>query len=106
MRMLDEQKNKTPKSPGRPAGSKTQGRKVTYAVDSIKEVIDATNKFYSEVSVEAKKVFNKKRLNASQKQILEKVCEVVVSSCDQAEWKKTAVSCLNDNKKLLGLKIL
>jgi len=106
MRMLDEQKNKTPKSPGRPAGSKTQGRKVTYAVDSIKEVIDATNKFYSEVSVEAKKVFKKKRLNANQKQILEKVCEVVVSSCDQADWKKTAVSCLNDNKKLLGLKIL
>ena len=53
-----------------------------------------------------KKVFKKKRLNANQKQILEKVCEVVVSSCDQGDWKKTAVSCLKDNKKLLGLKIL
>ena len=106
MRMLDEQKNKTPKSPGRPAGSKTQGRKVTYAVDSIKEVIDATNKFYSEVSVEAKKVFKKKRLNADQKQILEKVCELVVSACEQSDWKETAVSCLKDNKKLLGLKTL
>ncbi len=106
MRILDEQKNKTPKSPGRPAGSKTQGRKVTYAVDSIKEVIDATNKFYSDISVEAKKVFKKKRLSSDQKQVLEKVCELVVSACEQANWKKTAISCLKDNKKLLGLKTL
>ena len=103
-RILEKEQNKTPKSPGRPAGSKTQGRKVTYAVDSIKEVIDATNKFYSEVSVEAKKVFKKKRLNTNQKEILEKVCEVVVSSCDQADWKKRAVSCLKDNKKTIRFK--
>jgi len=106
MKILDEQKTKTHKSPGRPLGSKTNGRKVTYAVDSIKDVIDATNTFYTEVTVEAKKAFKKKRLNANQKEILEKVCEVVVSSCDKPDWKKTAISCLKDNKKLLDLKVL
>jgi hypothetical protein len=106
MKILDEQKTKTHKSPGRPLGSKTNGRKVTYAVDSIKDVIDATNTFYTEVTVEAKKAFKKKRLNANQKEILEKVCEVVVSSCDKLDWKKTAISCLKDNKKLLDLKVL
>ena len=106
MKILDEQKTKTHKSPGRPLGSKTNGRKVTYAVDSIKDVIDATNTFYAEVAVEAKKAFKKKRLNANQKEILEKVCEVVVSSCDKLDWKKTAISCLKDNKKLLDLKVL
>jgi len=106
MKILDEQKTKTHKSPGRPLGSKTNARKVTYAVDSIKDVIDATNTFYTEVTVEAKKAFKKKRLNANQKEILEKVCEVVVSSCDKPDWKKTAISCLKDNKKLLDLKVL
>ena len=45
-------------------------------------------------------------MNANQKQVLEKVCEVVVSSCDQPDWRKTAISCLKDNKNLLGLKTL
>ena len=105
MKMLEEQKNKTPKSAGRPLGSKT-GTKKTYAVNAIKEVIDATNKLHADITVEAKKVFKKKRLNKDQKNVLEKVCELVVSACDKADWKKTATNCLKDNQKLLRLKTL
>ena len=105
MKMLEEQKNKTPKSAGRPLGSKT-GTKKTYAVNAIKEVIDATNKLHADITVEAKKVFKKKRLNKDQKSVLEKVCELVVSACDKADWKKTATNCLKDNQKLLQLKTL
>jgi len=105
MKMLEQQKKKTPQSPGRPLGSKTNGKK-TYAVDSIKDVIDATNKLHGAITTEAKKIFKKKRLTKDQKNILEKVCEGVVAACDQAEWEKTAVSCLKDNKQILGLKTL
>ena len=105
MKMLEEQKNKTPKSAGRPLGSKT-GTKKTYAVNAIKEIIDATNKLHADITVEAKKVFKKKRLTKDQKSVLEKVCELVVSACDKADWKETAINCLKDNQKLLQLKTL
>tara|TARA_Y100000310_G_scaffold31923_1_gene30273 strand:+ start:5596 stop:7611 length:2016 start_codon:yes stop_codon:yes gene_type:complete len=105
MEMLEKQNNKTPKSPGRPLGSKTQG-KTTYAVDAIKDTIDATNAFYSTLNLEARKIFKKKRLSADQKSILQKVCEAVICSSEQAHWSKTATSCLKDNKQLLQLSIL
>jgi len=104
MKMLDKT-SKTPKAPGRPLGSKTNA-KVTYSIDAIKEVIDATAKLHSDITVEAKKVFDKKRLNKTQKDVLEKICELVVSACERPNWKKTAVNCLKDNKKLLELKTL
>ena len=104
MKMLDKP-NKTPKAPGRPLGSKTNA-KIKYSVDAIKEVIDATAKLHSDITVEAKKVFDKKRLSKNQKEVLEKICELVVSACERSNWKKTAVNCLKDNKNLLGLKTL
>ena len=104
MKML-EKNNKTPKVPGRPLGSKTNA-KITYSVDAIKEAIDATAKLHADITVEAKKVFDKKRLNKNQKEVLEKICELVVSACERPNWKKTAVNCLKDNKKLLELKTL
>jgi hypothetical protein len=105
MKMMEEEKTKTPKSPGRPLGSKT-GAKKTYAVNTIKEVIDATNRFHADLTTEAKKVFKKKRLSKDQKNVLEKVCELVVSACDKADWKKTGVNCIKDSQKLLQLKTL
>ena len=108
MKMIEEQKNKnkTPKSPGRPLGAKSRANKVTYAVDAIKEVIDSTNEFYNKLTTEARKVFKKKRLTKEQKDILQKVCEAVICSREKAEWQTTAVSCLKDNKKILKLDIL
>ena len=91
--------------PGRPLGSKTNGKK-TFAVESIKNIIDEANKFYMDITVEAKKVFKKKRLNVEQKKILEKVGELVITACEQSEWKKTAIECLHNNKKLLELQTL
>jgi hypothetical protein len=105
MKMMEEQKTKTPKSPGRPLGSKARIKK-TYAVDTIKEVIDATTKFHADLTIEAKKVFKKKRLSKAQKNVLEKVCELVVSACDRADWKKTGVNCLKNSQQLLQLKTL
>ena len=105
LKILEKEKTKTPKVPGRPLGSKTNAKK-TYAVESIKNVIDATNKFYIDITAEAKKTFKKKRLNTEQKKILEKVGELVVTACEQSQWKKTAISCLQNNKKLLELQTL
>jgi hypothetical protein len=105
LKILEKEQTKTPKSPGRPLGSKTAAKK-TYAVGAIKEAIDASAKLHEEITVEAKKIFKKKRLNKNQKNILEKVCELVVSACDKPKWKKTAVECLKNNQKLLELSTL
>ena len=75
-------------------------------IESIKNIIDEANKFYMDITVEAKKVFKKKRLNVEQKKILEKVGELVITACEQSEWKKTAIDCLHNNKKLLELQTL
>ena len=101
--------NKTPRSPGRPNGAKTEkskAKKITYAVDEIKNVIDATSAFYSELDTEAKKVFKKKRLSKQQKDVLHKVCEAVICSTERKDWKETAVNCLKNHKQLLSLNTL
>lgn len=101
--------NRTPRSPGRPNGAKTeksQAKKITYAVDEIKNVIDATSAFYSELDTEAKKVFKKKRLSKQQKDVLHKVCEAVICSTERKDWKETAVNCLKNHKQLLSLNTL
>ena len=105
-RILEKEQNKTPKSPGRPVGSKTRAHKVTYAVDAIKGTIDSTNDFYQSLSSEARKIFKKKRLTKDQKEILQKVCEAVICSSEKPEWESKALSCLKDNKEILKLGIL
>ena len=88
--------------PGRPQGAKTLA-KTTYSVSAIKDIADATNNLYNSLASEAKKVFNKKRLSKSQKEMLERVCESVVVATDKKEWLAVGKACIKDPNKLIKL---
>jgi len=90
-------------NPGRPAGSKTLA-KTTYSVSGIKDIADATNHLFNFMSSEAKQIFKKKRLNKTQKQMLERVCESVVIAKDMENWEATAAECIKNPNKIIDLK--
>ena len=90
-------------NPGRPAGSKTLA-KTTYSVSGIKDIADATNHLFNFMSSEAKQIFKKKRLNKTQKQMLERVCESVVVAKDMENWEATAAECIKNPNKIIDLK--
>jgi len=89
-------------NPGRPAGSKTLA-KTTYSVSGIKDIADATNHLFNFMSSEAKQIFKKKRLNKTQKQMLERVCESVVVAKDMEDWEATAAECIKNPNKIVDL---
>jgi len=91
----------TPKTAGRPNGAKTNAHK--YSVQNIKETVAKTNSLYSTLETYAKKAFGKKRLNKSQKNVLDRVCESIVVSTKSNDWEKTAKACIDDNNLLLRL---
>ena len=88
--------------PGRPQGAKTLA-KTTYSVSAIKDIADETNNLYNSLASEARKVFNKKRLSKSQKEMLERVCESVVVATDKKEWLAVGKACIKDPNKLIKL---
>jgi hypothetical protein len=107
-RLYEENKNKrgkSPSRPGRPVGSKTLA-KIKYSVQDIKETVDDTNDLYATLVTEAKKVFQRKRLNKHQTSILEKVCESVVIAKNPKDWLSTAKLCIKNAAKLTDLKPL
>lgn len=90
-------------NPGRPVGSKTLA-KTTYSVSNIKDIADATNNLFNYMSSEAKNIFNKKRLNKTQKEMLERVCESVVVAKDMKDWETAAAECIKNPSKIIDLK--
>ena len=79
--------------PGRPPGAKTLAA-TTYSVSAIKDIADETSNLYSSLISEARKVFNKKRLSKSQKDMLERVCESVVVAKDKKDWLEVGKACM------------
>lgn len=103
-RQYEENKNaaKSAGRPGRPPGAKTLA-KTTYSVTAIKYIADKTNDLYNSLTTEAKKVFNKKRLSKTQKNMLERVCESVVVAKDTKDWLAVGKACIKDPNKLIKL---
>lgn len=97
--------NTTPKTAGRPLGAKSFAKE-QYTVDGIKGIVDETNRLYTYMVAEAKSAFKKKRLNKDQKEILARICESIIVSTEQNEWKQRAKACLDDNNLMLQLDTL
>jgi len=55
---------------------------------------------------EAKSAFKKKRLNKDQKDILARICESIIVSTEQNQWRQKAKACLEDNSLMLQLDTL
>jgi len=102
---VEVNQNATPQSAGRPLGAKSFAKE-KYSVDGIKDIVDQTNHLYTYMVAEAKTAFKKKRLNKDQKEILSRICESIIVSTEQKEWKQKAKACLEDNNLMLKLDTL
>ena len=102
---VEAPQNATPKTAGRPLGAKSFAKE-QYTVDGIKGIVDETNRLYTYMVAEAKSAFKKKRLNKDQKEILARICESIIVSTEQNEWKQKAKACLEDNNLMLQLDTL
>jgi hypothetical protein len=95
-------RNKTPKATGRPAGAS----KATYSVKSISSVVEDTNDLYKSLEKSAKTIYGKKRLNASQKEIIKDVALSSIQCSEPDGWLQTASNCLKDPYIVVGMKTL
>ena len=102
---VEVNQNATPQSAGRPLGAKSFAKE-KYSVDGIKDIVDQTNHLYTYMVAEAKTAFKRKRLNKDQKEILSRICESIIISTEQKEWKQKAKACLEDNSLMLKLDTL
>jgi hypothetical protein len=102
---VEVSQNATPKTAGRPLGAKSFAKE-QYTVDGIKGIVDETNRLYTYMVAEAKSAFKKKRLNKDQKDILARICESIIVSTEQNQWRQKAKACLEDNSLMLQLDTL
>ncbi len=102
--MGDTIKTTTPKSAGRPEGTtNSQVSKANYSVRNITEVIKLIETTRANVALELKKKFKIKKFNAQQEEMLNKLCEAVVTSKELENWEQCAASCVNNLEEISSL---
>jgi len=99
----------TPAEVGRPTGTtnipqespreSTLASKV-YSRENIQQNIYATEKLRQLGYASMRKRLNKKRLNKSQKGLIDELCESVVISEERGSWDKKLKECVFDNNKI------
>ena len=104
-----ETQNQTPKSAGRPNGTNQIPLQATeaYGKDNIQKTIYKIEEFQSYAFDQFKNNKKLETLNDQQKDLVSKLCESVVCSKEQNQWKRTVSSCIkniNNIEKLSTLK--
>lgn len=98
---------KTPNTAGRPLGATGTASNTSqkYSVAAIKKAFDVSDDFYDFLISEAKIKFNKKRLNKTDKELIQKICENVMVSKEQKDWESWGSMCLDNFDNILKLNI-
>lgn len=101
-----ESSNKTPKSSGRPSGTKEVPLEAAEGYDrkSIQETIYSIEdlQMYAEANFKKHKKINK--INDDQKNLIIKLCESVICSKEKNQWKRTLMSCVKNSENIDKLK--
>tara|TARA_R110002020_G_scaffold296478_1_gene512080 strand:- start:617 stop:1573 length:957 start_codon:yes stop_codon:yes gene_type:complete len=100
------QVQKVPGLPGRPNGTKDipqETARANVSAEEISKVIKASEDLRDFCKKIARKHFKIKRLNNSQNEMIDNLCEKVIIAKDLKDWKTTAESCVKNNKNILKL---
>ena len=101
---------KVPGEQGRPAGTKTNTNVTAsedlYSRKEIQEVIYATETLRKDTIKMVKEQYNKKRISAAHKKLVDSLVESIVLSSPIEEWNDTAKACINDINKIEQLNIM
>lgn len=97
-----ETTNKTPKSAGRPGGTKEVPLEAAagYERKKIQEIIYEIEQLESYAESSLMKYRKLKSINANHKELLSKLCESVVCSKEKKQWKRALSSCIKDINKI------
>jgi len=104
-------------SGGRPDGTGTpkttdtkspigQGDQSKASLISVQSLIETTKKFgniFKFAESFAKKQYNVKKLNPNQKQLINNICEAIISKYDSTNWESEVKNCLMNTSNLLAL---
>jgi hypothetical protein len=100
-------KNNTPKSAGRPAGTKKAGPKKTikgYSKNNIHIISKKVEDLFSLASEHIKTKFNSNAdLNEDQVSMVNSLCESIICSTEIEAWEDELKSCVNDINKIENL---
>ena len=105
----DEETQKVPGVPGRPAGTNGIPQEVSRAnisAENITKAIKASENLEAFCKKTARKHFKIKRLNKNQNNMLEDLCKKIIVAKDQSDWERTAESCIKNNNEILKLDLL
>lgn len=103
-----ETQNQTQKSPGRPNGTNQIPLQAAdfYGKDNVQKTIYDIEDLQSYAIANFQKHKNLKELNDGHKDLIVKLCESVVCSKEQNQWKKTLLSCVKNINNIEKLDIM
>jgi hypothetical protein len=100
------QKNTTPKSPGRPTGTKKPtSQKVVkaYSQKNIQNIVGKVDNFRKQVEEKLKAKYGIEALNESQAQMADKLCESIVCATEMDQWATQLETCVIDINQIQEL---
>lgn len=102
--------NSTPKSGGRPVGTKKAGPSKTikgYSRNNIQKISQKVEDLFSLAKEEIKLKFNpEQELNNDQIEMVNSLCESIICSSQMEAWEQELKSCVNDINKIQELQTL
>ena len=99
-------KNTTPKSPGRPTGTKKPAsQKVVkaYSQKNIQNIVGKVDNFRKQVEEKLKAKYGIETLNESQSQMADKLCESIVCATEMDQWMNQLETCVIDINQIQEL---
>jgi len=91
------------KSPGRPLGATG---KQFYSRKNLESVIKASQELYKFIEAQVKNRYKLKRMSKQKKELVNKLCENIMTSNDRPAWEETASACVEDMEKIGALDVL
>ena len=103
--------NQTPKSAGRPTGTsgipkQTEAKKDFYNVDYIQDIVKETDAFRRTTMAKLKKENKIKRFTKSHKDLLDRLCESVITSSERETWGRRADDIIKNPKSIISLETI
>ena len=103
--------NSTPKSAGRPVGTsgipkEASAKKDLHSVDYIQDVVKETDAFRQTTMAKLKKENQIKRFTKKHKDLLDRLCESVITSSELGTWSKNADRLIKNPKSIISLETI
>ena len=99
-------KNTTPKSPGRPTGTKKPASKKVvkaYSQKNIQNIVGKVDNFRKQVEEKLKAKYGIETLSESQSQMADKLCESIVCATEMDQWMNQLETCVIDINQIQEL---